>query len=125
MGLKYALSRWLYKKLCFNYTQASRLHPYTIKLSSILRDSQLKAYAKISNNIREVEKTFEELKDNAVLDRFEDERIYDPDRRNKIADVKYTLFPHEDFIKDMRRFNEAYGSQKEKEKQVNFVGDEY
>ncbi len=108
MGLKYALSRWFYKKLCLCYTQASRLYPYTIKISTMIRDSGIKAYSKISNNIREVEKTFQELTEKKVISSFDDERIFDECRRNRIFDVKYTLYPHDDFVREMRRFNEAF-----------------
>jgi hypothetical protein len=39
MEYKHRLSRWLYKRLAHNYVQASLIHPYTIKMSTILRDS--------------------------------------------------------------------------------------
>jgi hypothetical protein len=39
MQYRYRLSRWLHKRLAHNYVQASMLAPYTIRLSTILRDS--------------------------------------------------------------------------------------
>ena len=39
MTYTHRLSRWLHKRLAHNYTQAGLLHPYTIRLSTILRDS--------------------------------------------------------------------------------------
>lgn len=113
MGLRYSLSRWMYKRLCMNYTQASRMAPYTIMLSTILRDSHTKKYERISNNIREIEKTFKEFKDYGVIDNFEDLRVHDEHRKNKILDVKYIITPHADFIQDMRRFNAAFRDMRE------------
>jgi hypothetical protein len=112
MGLRFALSRWLYKRMCFNYTQASRMNSYNIKLSTILRDSFTKKYEKISNNIREIEKALKELQDCNVIQDWSDERIHDLNRKNRIVDVKYTILPHDEFIKDMRKFNAAYNRQR-------------
>src|SRR6266446_2723109 len=39
MSYTYRLSRWLHKRLAHNYTQAGMLQPYTIRMSTILRDS--------------------------------------------------------------------------------------
>jgi len=39
MSYKHRLSRWLHKRLAHNYIQAGLLSPYTIRMSTILRDS--------------------------------------------------------------------------------------
>src|SRR5256885_687605 len=39
MAYKHRMSRWLHKRLAHNYVQASIMNPYSINLSTILRDS--------------------------------------------------------------------------------------
>ena len=85
MSYKHRLSRWLHKRLSHNYTQAGLLHPYTIRMSTILRDSGLPQKERGNDNAREVEKTLQELKDKRVLMTF-DKEILRP--RYKIIDIK-------------------------------------
>src|SRR5438876_804718 len=59
MEYTHRLSRWLYKRLAHNYVQASLIHPYAIKLSTILRDSGTHQSERGANNLREIKKALE------------------------------------------------------------------
>jgi hypothetical protein len=105
MKYRYALARWIHKRISYHFRQASRLETYNILLTSVIRDSGVTRYEKISNNNRDVKKGLDELIEKEVLSQYEDQVIYEDGRRNRIADVKYILYPHPSFIAEMRRFN--------------------
>jgi hypothetical protein len=65
MRYTHRLSRWLHKRLAHNYTQAGFLHPYTIRLSTILRDSGTYQSPRAHNNARQVDEALTELKGGA------------------------------------------------------------
>jgi len=60
----------VYKRLAHNYIQAGLLSPYTIKMSTILRDSGTHQSERGANNLREVEKALQELLAKRVLMRY-------------------------------------------------------
>jgi hypothetical protein len=103
MEYKHRLSRWLYKRLAHNYIQAGLLSPYTIKMSTILRDSGTHQSERGANNLREVEKALQELLAKRVLMRYETDILRG--QRNKVIDAKYTLHPDMDFINEARKAN--------------------
>jgi hypothetical protein len=98
------LSRWMHKKVAHNYVNASVMTPYTIWLSSICRDSGLLEYKRPNDRVRKFEGTLNELVKHSVLLTFmrEEERRGE---RNKILDIKYSLSPHPDFVKDVKAAN--------------------
>src|SRR5215510_4580372 len=71
MEYKHRLSRWLYKRLAHNYVQASLIHPYTIKMSTILRDSGTHTSERGNDNMKRVEEALRELHAKRVLMRYE------------------------------------------------------
>lgn len=106
------LARWMHKKLSHNYTNASYTIPYQIWLSTIRRDSGLLEYKRTNDAVRKFEEALTELKDNTVLvsyGREEDTR----GERNKILDIKYSLAPHPEFVKDVKAANKRQKDSKE------------
>lgn len=101
------LSRWLHKKLSHNYTNASSFIPYQIWLSTIRRDSGMLEYKRPGDGLRKLESAFSELKDNTVLLSFTREEEIRGDR-NKIIDIKFSLIPHQDFVKAIKAANKRY-----------------
>jgi hypothetical protein len=98
------LARWMHKKLSHSYVNASNISPYTIWISSICRDSGLLEYKRPNDRVRKLEEGLDELVEHSVLHKFErtEERRGD---RNKILDIKYSLSPHSDFVKDIKAAN--------------------
>jgi len=103
MAYKHRLSRWLHKRLAHNYVQASMINPYTINLSTILRDSGSYKSPRANNCTREVEAALDELKSKGVIMSFE--AAFKRGLRNKIIDVAYTLLPDLSFIAEVKRAN--------------------
>ncbi|HEY5864672.1 MAG TPA: hypothetical protein VI542_03835 [Candidatus Tectomicrobia bacterium] len=103
MTYKHRLSRWLYKRLAHNYVQAGVLTPYTIRLSTILRDSGSHQSERGKDNRKRVEEALEELKEKRVLIRYEAEILRG--QRAKVLDAKYILYPDMDFITEVKRAN--------------------
>lgn len=101
MSYKSNLARWLHKRLSHNYVQASWNNSYEIWLTSIIRDSGVKKYSSIRNNLRETKKALDELvKQDTILS------YDDSDRRvkgRKLVDVKFKLKPSMSFVKDMKK----------------------
>lgn len=126
MSYRRALARWLFKRLSHNYRQASFTKPYSIKHSTIMRDSGMKRYDKITNEIREVKKAFEAMKNetklkgstNALAPTLVSAKIsliYDAKKKNKVIDAIYELRPHPSFIKDIK-----YANKRESDAQIMF-----
>jgi len=103
MAYKHRLSRWLHKRLAHNYVQASMLDPYTINLSTILRDSGAYHSPRGHNRTREVDVALHELKSKGVIMSFE--ATVKRGQRNKIIDVKYTLRPDFSFVGEVKKAN--------------------
>jgi hypothetical protein len=67
MAYKHRLARWLHKRLAHNYVQASMMHPYSINLSTILRDSGAYHAPRGNDRWREVETALDELESKKVI----------------------------------------------------------
>lgn len=103
MTYTHRLSRWMHKRLAHNYTQAGLLHPYTIRLSTILRDSGTHISARGHENSRRVDEAFEELRERHILLNVTRETMRGP--RARIQDIKYTLLPTPEFIEEAKKAN--------------------
>jgi hypothetical protein len=97
------LSRWFHKRLYHNYINAGMLNRYSILLSTIKRDSGLLNNARISQDIKYLELTFEELSQKNIIFGFEKEIRRGP--QNRIDDVLYTLMPSPNFVGEMKKAN--------------------
>lgn len=113
MEYRYDLSRYLHKRLSHNFIHAGHfdlekkgnITKFEIYLTTILRDSGFKAYKKLSLNIPQITKCLEELISSNVLSKYETANTYDHSKKNKISDVKFTLYPHNEFIKETKKIN--------------------
>jgi hypothetical protein len=103
MEYKHRLSRWLYKRLAHNYVQASLIYPYTIKMSTILRDSGTHTSERGNDNMKRVEEALRELHAKRVLMRYETDILRG--KHMKVIDTKYTLYPDMDFIVEVKKSN--------------------
>jgi len=109
MSYKHVLARWLHKRLSHNYIQASSHNTFSIKLSTIIRDSGVKQYPRISDNIIQLREALEEMKDKEVVLKYEIQNILEG---RKIINAKITISPHESFVSDViyanKRDNEIH-----------------
>jgi hypothetical protein len=104
MGHKNQLARWLNKVLSLKYINASFLHPFDMRLTTITRDSGLlTGYARVRDAAAAVDAAFEELQrcDPPLLgNQPEKKTIQGP--RGKILDIVYTLYPSREFIAEVK-----------------------
>jgi hypothetical protein len=103
MRYTHRLSRWLHKRLTHNYTQAGLLQPYTIRLSTILRDSGTYQSPRAHNNARHIDEVLTELRNEQILLSIQKEVMRGP--RNSLADIKYILLPTLEFIDAVKKAN--------------------
>jgi hypothetical protein len=109
MAFRSVIARQLHKRMSHHYTQASLANTYDIMLSTIIRDFGLTAYARIKDNLREVEKALEEMKSKNVILGFRVQKVIDIKRSNKLIDAKFTIGPHPIFASEMVRANKRLG----------------
>jgi hypothetical protein len=103
MQYRHQLSRWFHKRLFHNFTNADMLHPYSILLSTIVRDSGLVNSQRVHDRVKVVERALAELKEKDVIYGFDKEERRG--RRNKLLDILYTLRPSHEFVSEMKRAN--------------------
>jgi hypothetical protein len=116
MGYQNVISRQLHKRISHHFTQASFAQPFTILLSTVIRDFGLTAYEKFSHNLRDVEVALKEMVEKNVLLKYSLDKILDEKRRNKIADVRLVLFPHPNFVGEVINANK-------KQKEISLLSD--
>jgi hypothetical protein len=104
MGHKSQLARWLNKVLSLKYINASFMHPFEIRLSTIVRDSGLlSGYARLRDAITAVDSAFEELRlCNPPLLGSAPKKTLQTGVRGKIQDAIYTLFPSREFVTEVK-----------------------
>lgn len=61
--------------------------------------------SQMSHNIRAMNQALDALIKQSVLTHYEEDRLMDPKRRNKVLDIRYTLYPHSEFIRDAKAAN--------------------
>lgn len=103
MACNEQLSRWIYKRLINRFIQADNFNFYHFMYSD-LKHSGLLLQSSEASNRKKVIGALDELKDRGVILYFEHE-----DRKmnngRAIEDVKYTLYPSQEFITEQRAAN--------------------
>lgn len=108
MSYKNVIARQLHKRMSHHYTQASIMHPYSINLTTIIRDFGLTAYERLSHNLRDVEIALGEMKEKEVVLNFIVDKTLDSSQRNKMTESKITITPHPKFAGEVMRANKHY-----------------
>lgn len=104
MSHKSQLARWLNKVLSLKYINASFMHPFEMRLSTITRDSGLlSGYGRLRDAVAAVDSAFEELfaSKPPLLGKHPNKNTIQG-QRGKILDVIYTLHPSIEFVKEMK-----------------------
>jgi hypothetical protein len=104
MEYKSQLARWLHKRLFHNFVQASIRNTYHIMASTIIRDSGLLNARRFRDNLKAIDKAFCELEGKHVAMNIEKSPTYDRNNK-KITDVKYTLRPSMEFVREITAAN--------------------
>lgn len=105
MSYKTVIARQLHKRMAHHYTQASLTDPYTILLTTIVRDFGLTRYKQIKDNLREIETAIDELKSKNVIINHKIDKVIERRPRTKVVDAKIVIQPHFEFINEVKRAN--------------------
>jgi len=100
MSMSSQLARWFHKLMSRRYINASVTQPYTLKYSSIKRDSGMLLHSREGKNKETVLKAFEELKEQDVI-LFYNVRASTVDPKDPVYDLTPTKF----FVADMKAAN--------------------
>ncbi len=114
MSYKTTIARQLHKRMSHFYTQASLTEKYHILLSTIIRDFGLTRYSQLRNNLMEVEKGIEELKEKNIIINCTIDKIFDINPKTKLNDVKFTFQPHPFFVDEIKKANYKINTIREK-----------
>jgi hypothetical protein len=105
MSYKNVIARQLHKRMSHHYTQASITQPYSINLTTIIRDFGLTAYDRLSHNLRDVETALSEMKEKGVILTYKVDKTLDALQRNKTTEAKITITPHPQFVGEVMQAN--------------------
>jgi hypothetical protein len=105
MGHKHNLARWLEKRMSHLFIQADWTNTYDILLSTMVRDSGMKAYKRLRGNLEKIREGLEELKRKGVLAGYREEKKFDG---KKMIEVKFIVKPGICFIRDIKKTNAVY-----------------
>lgn len=105
MAYKSIIARQLHKRMSHHYSQASITQPYSIMLSTVIRDFGLAEYESTAHNLRNVKKALEEMKKSSILLSYKIDEVRDAESRNKLTDAKLTLTPHPTFAGEVIQAN--------------------
>ena len=105
MSYRTVVARLLHKRMAHHYKQASITNKYRILLSTIIRDFGLTPQKSLGDNLREVEKSLQEMIDKKVLiNYFITDKVINP-KSKKLVDVMLELQPSIYFESDSKKAN--------------------
>lgn len=102
---KSPIAKYLIKRMDRRYKQASVDLPYQIKMSTIFKAVYRKLDSKMSNNTRHMTTAFKEMVAKLRICNVEKEAIKSDTDARVTVDYMYTLFPHDELIKDIKRYH--------------------
>lgn len=102
MDIRSPLARYIYKRMSHYWTQASTDSPYTPSLVSFLSQSPRELSPRMAENIRAMKNALDTLRRHKVISGYDTEQIKESRR---ILDVRYTIWPHEEFVKMVKAAN--------------------
>lgn len=105
MSIRSSLARFIYKRISHYWIQAAEDAPYSFRMINFLEQTPRGVKPQMTHNIRSMNQALDVLIKQNVLTRYEQDRIMDPKRSNRVLDVKYILYPHSDFIRDAKAAN--------------------
>ena len=115
MSYRTVIARQLHKRMSHHYIQASIAQPYHILLSTVIRDFGLTPYARLRDNLRDVELSLEEMKSKEVILSYKTEKILENSKRGKLLDAKFILIPNPQFVGEVIRANKHLAAVKNAE----------
>lgn len=104
MNYSRSLSRWLHKLLFHNYVHAADGNSYNIKASTIVENSYRVNVKQLRQAVSAIDSALDDLQASGIISLYKKEPLYGATGRT-MNDMKYSLYPSEYFIKEMRAAN--------------------
>ena len=82
------------------------LTPYTIKMSTVVRDSGLVNGERTPDKVRQIHNALKELEQKNILMRIRVAKEYGKQR--KLIEVTYTLTPGQAFVQEIKKANQRH-----------------
>lgn len=108
MSYKNVIARQLHKRMSHHYIQSSLTNPYTILLTTIIRDFGLTKYKNFNMNLRDVKLALDEMKKKEVVLEYKIEKISEAHQKNKLIDARFLITPDPAFSSEMRVANNKF-----------------
>lgn len=105
MSYRNVIARQLHKRMSHHYIQASVVNPYSILLTTIIRDFGLTPYTRLRDNLRDVQIALDEMVEKDTLLSYKIEKFLENSKRNKLLDAKFILMPNPLFAGEIIRAN--------------------
>lgn len=107
MSYSYVLSMMLQKKMVhsFVYANTEELKTFHFLATSVFRDFGLSLDSLLKYKVIEIKKALGELIKACVVESYVVEKRLDPTRKNKMADAKFIITPHPNFVADIIKAN--------------------
>lgn len=99
------IARKLHKRMANRFIYADENKTYNISLSTIFRDFGLNEEQRVTNKFIDVKEALEELKEAKVISSYEERKIHNQLKKNKIDDYVFEIFPHQEFIDEVIKAN--------------------
>lgn len=96
------LVRWLRKMLALRYTQADAANTFNINLSTVIQNSGISLYDRLSDNLKQVRTALDEMSD--VVARYVVKPVYGPTVSGKgrqLRDATIVIVPSKAFVTEM------------------------
>lgn len=104
MKIKSPLARFIYKRMCHYWTQASSEAPYTPSLVSFLSQSPREFSPRMADNLRAMKNALDALITEGVVSDYDANQIKDG---RKITDVRYRIRPTDSFVTQTKAANHS------------------
>lgn len=104
MSISGDLATYVFKRISHVYTYAAPNKPYSIKMSTLLNEGGFSIQPGTKHNERAVDRNLDELVNKDILTKYNKEELF-IEGKKKPYDIKYHLFPHSSFWKEMKKFN--------------------
>lgn len=111
---KNAIAKYLTKRMDRRFKQANKENSYQIKMSTVFKAIFREPDLKMSNNTRHMTAAFKEMQAKCRIKGYKSEAIKSEHDARKVVDYLYHIFPHDELIKDVKRFHAKYSIMKNK-----------
>ncbi|MCC8379131.1 plasmid replication protein [Xenorhabdus sp. PB30.3] len=102
MQIRSPLARYIYKRMSHYWTQAHVDSPYTPSLISFLSQSPRELSPRMPENVRAMKNALDVLIKQEVIKDYDTNQLLEG---RKVIDVRYTIRPHEEFVKQVMASN--------------------